>query len=356
MTLENGPVNYYEEYRGYVIGTSESEGPENTFRSSAAVYYKYESSDYAFIIAGSDYKEPGQPVLALVGDAREYIDDLCCHELNQGIERPGTALPHIDLKGTDFFVDVTRFQLIEMYDSKNIIPFQKMLDYGDYYIINYNDAIKNVSDYPGKNDTEILMKQFVDLDPDGMAMKYGITVDEVKKKTDFDFMVDQKEFDLRVNQGKLPTIDINGHLFYVDIRMNKLRPKDDFSSSGIVFSDIQDYFSEEQNSYLIPYDAKRREFRELDFENLTSIPADLIAIKFPFQDVLDPIGWNRGLGWDIKENLKHIGVQGHFTAKVVDWKHTYLVDIIKDNLERMKTKEEKMDNKVEPKKGKGHKR
>ncbi|SFO17695.1 hypothetical protein SAMN05421741_12415 [Paenimyroides ummariense] len=32
-------------------------------------------------------------------------------------------------------------------------------------------------------------------------------------------------FDMRVNQGILPTIEIAGHTFYVDIRMDKLRPK-----------------------------------------------------------------------------------------------------------------------------------
>ena len=48
----------------------------------------------------------------------------------------------------------------------------------------------------------------------------------------------QEAYDMRVNKGMLPTIDIAGHTFYVDIRMDMLRPKDDFLSKGIVFSDI----------------------------------------------------------------------------------------------------------------------
>ena len=45
-------------------------------------------------------------------------------------------------------------------------------------------------------------------------------------------------FDMRVNKGILPTIEIHGHTFYVDIRINKLRPKDNFLSNGIVFSEL----------------------------------------------------------------------------------------------------------------------
>ncbi len=45
--------------------------------------------------------------------------------------------------------------------------------------------------------------------------------------------------DLRLNKGMLPTLDIAGHTFYVDLRMNKLRPKDDFISKGIDFTEIK---------------------------------------------------------------------------------------------------------------------
>ena len=37
----------------------------------------------------------------------------------------------------------------------------------------------------------IEIPEFVGLDPVGMAQKYGLTVDEVKTKTDFELMVDQ---------------------------------------------------------------------------------------------------------------------------------------------------------------------
>ncbi|MBS7320719.1 MAG: hypothetical protein KIG55_03895 [Myroides sp.] len=153
--------------------------------------------------------------------------------------------------------------------------------------------------------------------------------------------INQEAYDMRVNKGILPTVDIAGHTFYVDIRMDMLRPKDDFLSKGIVFDEIDHYFSDERDTYLIPYDPKKHEFRELDYDNLLSIPKDLIAVEFPFQRVLDPIGWNRHGGWDIKDDLKLIGLKSHFQAKTIPWEETFIRDIIKDNLEKVKQKSEK---------------
>lgn len=355
MISENNSEDFYEEYRGHIIASTKNI-PDESNSTIITVLDQSDSTEFAFIVGSdeSEYIEPKEAFTQMVNEARSYIDSICCKDLNQGIEKPGSALPIINIAGTNFFVDVSRFQLIEMFDSNNVIPFDKMIDYGDRYRFDYNTTIKNVPDYPNKRDQDIEIPEFVILDPVGMAMKYKISEEEVKSKTDFDFMVDQKEYDLRVNQGRLPTIDIAGHLFYVDMRMNKLRPKDDFLSKGISFSEIDDHFSEEQKAYLIPYDPKKHEFRALDYENITRIPTDLIAVAFPFQKVLDPVGWNRQNGWYIKDDLKHIGVKGKFKAKEIDWNHTYIVDIIKDNLERNETISKK-ELKIEPNKGKGRK-
>lgn len=358
MILENGSENYYEEYRGHIIASTKNNDPDESTGTVITVYEKSNFPEYAFIIGSGQTKDltPKEDIMQKVNEAKDYVDSRCCARLKNGEEIPGSALPIYLLEGTEFFVDVTRFQLIEKENSHNVIPFSKMEDHGDCYRFDYNTTIKNIPEYPNRRDAEIEIPEFVVMDPEGMARKYSITVDEVKNKTDFDFMVDQKEFDLRAKMGRLPTIEIAGHLFYVDMRMDKLRPKNDFGAYGISFSDIDDHFSEERNSYIIPYDPKKREFRDLDYENITSIPKDLIVIEFPFQQVLDPVGWNRQGGWDIKEDLKHIRIKSHFTAKIVPWEQTYIVDIIKDNLERMKPKEDKNEIKDEPVKIKGRKR
>ncbi|MBL7706787.1 MAG: hypothetical protein JNM21_14670 [Taibaiella sp.] len=358
MKEENYTDNFYEEYRGHVIASSKGTGTDESTGTVITVYEKSNFPEFAFIIGAGYSKdlEPKEDLMGKVNEARSYVDSRCCERLKRGDEIPDSALPIYLLEGTEFYVDVTRFQLMEKLNSHNVIPFSKMEDYGDCYRFDYNRTLKNIPEYPNRRDKEIEIPEFVVMAPEGMARKYGITIDEVKKKTDFDFMVNQMEFDLRVKKGKLPTLDIAGHIFYVDMQMDKLRPKDDFGSYGISFNEIEEYFSEDRGSYLIPYDPKKREFRELDYENITSIPKDLIVIEFPFQQVLDPVGWNRQGGWGLKEDLKHIELKGHFTAKVVDWKQTFIVDIIKDNLERMKPKEGKKEIKEEPKKSKGRKR
>lgn len=144
--------------------------------------------------------------------------------------------------------------------------------------------------------------------------------------------IKQTPYELRVNHGVLPTVDIKGHTFYVDIRMNKLRPKDDFLSKGISFAEIDHYYDDFKKKYVIPYDFNKREFREIDFANITKIPKDLIVIQFPHESMLDPVGWNRRGGYEAMDGLKPNNIKIHFIAKQGKWNSFGLSEIIEDNL------------------------
>ncbi|MEA1849936.1 hypothetical protein U9K52_13515 [Chryseobacterium sp. MHB01] len=146
----------------------------------------------------------------------------------------------------------------------------------------------------------------------------------------------QEVYDLRVNKGMLPTIDIVGHTFYVDIRMDMLRPKDDFLSKGIVFSDIQNYYDEKKRTYTIPYNPKTHEFQEPDYRNMKMLPKDLIAVSFPSERLLDRIGWNRQYGFELTHGLAKQGLKLEFEAKQIPWEKTFLIDLIKSNLKTYK--------------------
>lgn len=143
-------------------------------------------------------------------------------------------------------------------------------------------------------------------------------------------------FDMRVNKGILPTIEIAEHTFYVDIRMDKLRPKDDLLSNGIRFSEIEDYYNDEKELYIIPYDSKKKELGKIDYETITEIPKDLIVIKIPTLHTLDPVGWNRQHGYDLKTGIEKSGLQISFKAKGGTWDDIYLPQKIKENLELLK--------------------
>lgn len=143
-------------------------------------------------------------------------------------------------------------------------------------------------------------------------------------------------YDMRVNRGLLPTIDIAGHTFYVDIRMDMLRPKDDFLSKGIVFSEIQNYYDEEKRRYTIPYNNKTHEFQEPDYRSIKELPRDLVVVQFPSERLLDRIGWNRQYGFELTHGLSKQGLKLEFAAKQIPWGKTFLPDLIESNLKAEK--------------------
>ena len=277
-------------------------------------------------------------------DVRLHFDiQVSTNELSQLIRtnRNETGQVELLIEGTTFLVDIDALSLRDKTNADNEIPLVDMTEAHGGYLFDYKNR-------------EIWIPEFCVLDSQGMAKKYNVSIDEVRKHNDFEIMVDQEAYDLRVNKGRLPTIDIDGHTFTVDMRMNMLRSSTDFASKGINFDDIDHYYSEEKDAYIIPYDPQKKEFRELDYENLFDIPKDLIAVEFPFQTKLDPVGWNREGGWDLRMDLKSIGVKSHFEAKTIPWEHTYIVDIIKDNKELQKRKDNTQTNK-KPNQSKGRK-
>lgn len=244
------------------------------------------------------------------------------------------ALPVYTIEGTDFVVDVANVQLYEKANPENKISLFDMEDTGDGYVLSYCNKTRNLPELSEDDDVKkVKIPELVQLDPVGMAEKYGISVNELEGKKDLDLMVDHEALRQRL-AGVLPTIDIAGQAFYVDIRMDMLRPKDDFLSDGIVFSRIGDYFHYDDASYMIPYNCKTHEFDEPDYNNITSIPKDIILVSIPHESLLDPIGCNRKNGWHETTGLKEVNVKSHFDAKVIDWKETGIERTIQENIKK----------------------
>ncbi len=244
-------------------------------------------------------------------------------------------LPVYKIEGTDFIVDVANLQLKEKANPENVIRVFDMRDVGDGYVFDYSPKEKNmpVLFRDDMDITTVKIPELVQLDPVGMTEKYGYSDHDIQGKTDFEIMVDQQALGRRL-MGQLPTIEIAGHTFFVDIRMDMLRPKDDFLSNGIVFSHIDYYYNDAKKAYLIPYNPKTHEFQEVDYEKITSIPKDLIVISFPHEGELDPIGFNKKGGWDETYGLKATNIKPHFEANLVDWKETGIEATIQENIKK----------------------
>ncbi|WP_150114752.1 hypothetical protein [Chryseobacterium sp. IHB B 17019] len=194
-------------------------------------------------------------------------------------------LPIFSIEGTDFLVDVDKLELREKSNPENTISIFKMQDRqnGKGYLFAYDKVEKNVAGPWTRNETvAVVLPELVTLDPEGMSNKYGVPLELFSTKTDFDLMVDQGALKQRLS-GLLPTVDIAGHTFYVDLRMDMLRPKDDFLSKGIEFSKIEDYYIDEKERYWVPYNPKTHEFQDFDVTKIIEIPKDLIMVTFPHQ-------------------------------------------------------------------------
>ncbi|WEK21356.1 MAG: hypothetical protein P0Y49_09405 [Candidatus Pedobacter colombiensis] len=244
-----------------------------------------------------------------------------------------TQLPIHEINGTSFLVDVQKGELKEAGNPDNTIAFADMRYNEEGYGFSYDPLTKNLPEWNRLYKPEIELIQvphMVELDPAGMAAKYGKTLQEVSGKTDFEVIVDQEVLAMRM-KGKLPTIDIAGHLFYVDIRCDRLRPKDDFSTMGISISEIEEYQYRDGDTYVFTYDPKTHRAREIDPEKMTTIPKDLLFIEIPIPKLLDPVGYARKTGCHVTELLMNTPLKELHQARTIPWKETGLLILIKEN-------------------------
>lgn len=246
------------------------------------------------------------------------------------------VLPVIKIAGDDFIVDVAHLQLYEKENPKNVISLSDMRDVGDGYVFDYSPIWRNLAGLNTDDDSDCLIKidELVKLDPVGMAEKYGFSLEGIKGKTDFQVMVNQQALHARL-QGNLPTVEIAGQLFDVDITMDKLRAKDDFLAKGIEFNQIDHYYIEEQQVYIIPFNTSTRSFQGLEYETITAIPNSVVMISFPHESILDPVGFNTRGGWEETDGLKINNIHSHFKAAILDWKETGIEETIKENLKKL---------------------
>ena len=163
-----------------------------------------------------------------------------------------------------------------------------------------------------------------------MAKKHNISEDKIDAMDDFKLMVDQDAFDKIAYKGIIPTIDIAGHTFYIDLFNDKLHPKDDIWSRGIIFSELKHYYSYKDDTYTIPYNQGTHTFQEVSL-NVKEIPKDLIVVQIPGKRTLDPIGQNKTSDLNTSDYLKKNGVQLQFEAKVIPWHKTRFAETVKRN-------------------------
>ena len=149
--------------------------------------------------------------------------------------------------------------------------------------------------------------------------------------------------------GRQPMIDIAGHLFFIDVRLGLLRPKDDFMNPGLNL-DTGGNYDERKEKYEFYYHVPTKTEYEAD-RDITEFPKDVVLIQFPGKYALDPIGMATKLNYDPNAFLTSFPVIMMHQAKVIPLEKSYMAELIRRNRE-----EQGLKNSREPVRKPGQKR
>ena len=294
----NNPHYLFEEYKGYVIASHKNNIQERHIDNLIIVYKKEDFPEYGFIIGLDDSKLSGQRKMEPnnLEDAKTYIDWLVKQE------NKNKKFPEIEICGTIFQFDIDRIVLIEKGDPNNYIFFNDMDDYGTHYEFLYNARHKNYSHIgnleifdghlgikEADNETVFLVSipRISELDPAGMMSKYGCSLADLEKLTDFEIIVDQEVYKRRM-AGELVTIDIGGQIYEVDLHSCTLRSKDNPENDIKLSWFYYDYFIDDEDMYYLYFNMENNQIvdvlRDRTVENL-------LVYKVPMISDLDPLAY-----------------------------------------------------------------
>lgn len=247
-----------------------------------------------------------------------------------------STLPEIEINGRPWLVDADGYRIVDKQFPHVDIHGYEMSYSDDGYRFDLLKGINRLNRRPNHHDEilEVGVDHFAQMDPERVALKYGLTVDQIKGKTDYEVMVDQRALIDRL-RGRLTTVDIAGHTFYVDFPMQMLRPKDNFLSNGIPFSELDDYYNEETHQCDVSYNKRLQQWEFVDCTDLVRQPRDIIIVSFPTPAELDPVGYSRYQGFDLEYALEEYPQKAHFEAKILKGEDSWLDYIIDDNRKRL---------------------
>ncbi|MDR2270425.1 MAG: hypothetical protein LBF27_05905 [Sphingobacterium sp.] len=238
-------------------------------------------------------------------------------------------LPVFEIEGTPFYVDISRFALVEYENPEislveygykaNDISFLDMKDCGTHYEFGYNPQRKNISRGKKYGEEEIFVKvpRLGLLDPLGMVETYGCTLEELKTRTDYDIIVDynKKLYDKRIS-GELPTLDLAGRIYEVLYEENSLVPKGWEGDTVCLFDYEQHYYDDEERMYYLYYDTKENRVVDPAGERRWERMEDCIRVKFKDLTALDSIKSSEENGNAYTE-LIFCNVHQHYIAEII---------------------------------------
>jgi hypothetical protein len=254
--------------------------------------------------------------------------------------------PIFTIEGTSFVVDIEKQVLRQTNDQSNEISFiRDMQDKTDHYLLIYDTGLKRSLDGPiGPGAIRaVKVPQLVELDPEGMAEKYGFSAKELEGKTDFEIIVDQEALTLR-HEGVLPRVNIAGEDFIVDLRLQELRHARHFFP---VISLKSFELTADGWKYEAYYHPLLRQVVAID-PKLTEYPEGVIKIRIPNELGLDPVGTARAYGIDERKLLRRYPIQKLMNAEMIPLSETHIPALIRRNRKQLQKEHQENARRIRP--------
>ncbi len=110
-------------------------------------------------------------------------------------------LPVVDIAGAAFCVDVVLEQLKQRDNLSNRIPFEAFRQSRNGYAFVYDSLVMNVAEEGitpnGTRYFEVILPALMELDPEGIALKYGIPMEVLcPDRTVYGITADEEDDDL----------------------------------------------------------------------------------------------------------------------------------------------------------------
>ncbi|MFC6100793.1 hypothetical protein [Olivibacter domesticus] len=235
-------------------------------------------------------------------------------------------LPEIKLGETFFVIDVAFAELREKNNPLNIILFKDMEDHGTHYSFNYDQQLKTIPFMDSLDTIPVRLEQMVVLDPEGMAIKYGIMKEDLPIR-DSDCRCDMELIRARIG-GTLPSIKIKGIEFCVDIRNEELRPQSGALES-IKLLACEEVAGKEKLVFFLNSVTNEPIKVTADAGEL---PADVEMVVLPSRKWLDPcIAPGKSLA-DELDTLRDYPLQHGLAARVYPIDQSLLAKKMQDNV------------------------
>ncbi len=235
--------------------------------------------------------------------------------------------PVLNIAGDDYLFDIDKIALVEKANPNNEICFGFMVDHGSHYEFDYHKSLKcavyerNLKQWNEKNisrDSSDVIKVTVPriavIDPDGMCKKYNCTLRDIAFKSDFEIMVDQEVYAMRM-RGCPVMIDLMGKRYEIDVFNYGLIPL--VGEQPIYLGDFHDnHFIDDQQVLHLFYDREKHIPVDTS-DGRKDFDENLVILEIPELSKLDPIGSNFLITNNPRQGLLHENLQLHHVAKQV---------------------------------------